>query len=136
MQIPFEGGCNCGRVRYIANAEPYSVVFCHCLECQKNTGAPFSVEVIMPKPAVSVSGAMLEYASVADNQGTVVHLFCKTCGSPVLNQPLMYPDVISLKASSLDEPAHLQPRAHIWTIRKQPWLHLNDELPQYERDMT
>ena len=135
MTIPFQGGCSCGAVRYKCNAEPYTVFFCHCLDCQKNTGAPFSVDVIVPIDAVEITGELKGYKTTTDSNNEVTRKYCSKCGAPVLNQPHSFPDIIALKVSSLDDSSWIQPQAHLWTIRKQPWLKINDDLPKYERNM-
>jgi hypothetical protein len=135
MTIPFQGGCSCGAVRYKCSAEPYTAFFCHCLDCQKNTGAPFSVDVIVPIDAVEITGELKGYKTTTDSNDEVTRKFCSKCGTPVLNQPHSFPDIIALKVSSLDDPGWIQPQAHLWTIRKQPWLRLGDDLPKYERNM-
>ena len=135
MSVPFQGGCSCGAIRYKCNAEPYMAFICHCLDCQKNTGAPFSLDVIVPIEALEVLGNLSGYQTVTDTNDEVTRKFCSECGSPILNQPHSHPNIVALKVSSLDDSSWIQPQAHIWTIRKQPWLKLNDDLPQYERNM-
>ena len=135
MPIPFQGGCLCGAVRYECTAVPYTAFYCHCLDCQKNTGAPFSVDVIVPIEAVTISGDIKGYETKTGSNDTVTRKFCGTCGSPILNQPHSYPNILALKVSSLDNPEWIKPAAHVWTISKQPWLELGDGLPEYERNM-
>ena len=135
MSIPFYGGCRCGAVRYECSAEPYTVFFCHCLDCQKSTGGAFSVDVIVPRDSVIITGNMTSFKSTNDTNDEVTRKLCSECGSPVLNELHSHPTILALKASSLDDPSWLKPQAHVWTIRKQPWVKINDDLPQYERNM-
>ena len=135
MNVPFQGGCSCGAIRYTCREEPYTAFICHCLDCQKNTGAPFSLDVIVPIEALEVIGNLEGYKTVTDTNDEVTRKFCKECGSPILNQPHNHPNVVALKVSSLDDPSWIQPQAHLWIIRKQPWLKLNDDLPKHERNM-
>jgi hypothetical protein len=37
------------------------VVACHCIDCQRRTGAPFGVGAFYPADAVTISGAPKEY---------------------------------------------------------------------------
>ena len=36
--MKLEGGCYCGKVRYVAEGEPMLKAQCHCRECQYITG--------------------------------------------------------------------------------------------------
>jgi hypothetical protein len=40
-----EGGCRCGAVAFRARAEPTVVVYCHCRDCRRSSGAPISLWV-------------------------------------------------------------------------------------------
>ena len=38
MQRGFQGGCYCGAVRYVSQADSLAQFCCHCLDCQKGAG--------------------------------------------------------------------------------------------------
>src|SRR5262245_810732 len=38
FQMAFEGGCYCGKIRYVAQGEPRLKAQCHCRECQYISG--------------------------------------------------------------------------------------------------
>jgi hypothetical protein len=40
-----EGGCRCGAVAFWVRAEPTVVVYCHCRDCRRSSGAPISLWV-------------------------------------------------------------------------------------------
>ena len=42
MTAPFSGGCACGSIRYVCSREPVAMLNCHCLDCQRSSGAPFA----------------------------------------------------------------------------------------------
>ncbi len=46
---PITGRCLCGEVTYSAAAEPVAQGVCHCTDCQRQTGNPFSVIVGVPR---------------------------------------------------------------------------------------
>jgi hypothetical protein len=56
--MKIEGGCLCGKVRYSSDSEPAFVGVCHCKNCQKQSGTAFNVVVAVPKPALSLQGAL------------------------------------------------------------------------------
>ncbi len=46
--MKLEGGCYCGKVRYVAEGEPMRKGQCHCRECQFITGGAPNMFVVMP----------------------------------------------------------------------------------------
>lgn len=137
MKTRFTGGCLCGAVRYEATAEPELTLFCHCTQCQKESGSPFSAEVIVPRTAVSIEGEMSEYDAIADSGSKVTRKFCGVCGCPILLEFERedYRDTVCITAGSLDDASWVQPQVHVFTATKQPWVHISDDLPQFEGDM-
>jgi len=41
--MPHAAACNCGQLRLTCEGQPVRVSMCHCLECQRRTGAVLSV---------------------------------------------------------------------------------------------
>ena len=44
-ELPLEGGCLCGEVRYRIDAQPLWTAYRHCATCRHNTGAPVTMFV-------------------------------------------------------------------------------------------
>ena len=51
------GTCFCGAVRVEARGEPMAVSICHCVNCRKLSGAPFSAQALFDGAKVSVHRA-------------------------------------------------------------------------------
>ena len=49
-----EGGCSCGEVRYRLTSEPLFVHCCHCLNCQRQTGSAFVINVLIEADRVEL----------------------------------------------------------------------------------
>ena len=134
MTIPFEGGCLCGSVRYVCKAQPIHVFFCHCLDCQKESGCPLVAEVYVPRSSVELAASLGKYTRPGDSGCPVHRNFCPSCGSVILTEFDVEPENVCIKACSLDDPSWLTPEFHLYITRKQPWLKLSDGLPQYTAD--
>ena len=69
---PITGRCLSGGVTYRADAEAVVQAVCHCTDCQRQTGNPFSVIVGVPREAFEVEGNTI--ASFATNGEGAAHL--------------------------------------------------------------
>jgi hypothetical protein len=126
------GGCLCGAVRYVSDAEPALVAVCHCSTCQKNTGSAFSLNIGLPSSSVSVSGKSL--ATYEDHTGAsgkpFFRAFCSRCGSPIYGRGEAYSGITFIKAGTLDDPSWVKPGIHMWCADKQPWVAIEEGAAQ------
>ena len=134
MSVPFSGGCVCGAVRYECAAEPMAVAHCYCTDCQKTSGAQASTNLLVPKPAFKVvKGQSTSYDTKADSGGTVSRHFCGRCGSNLWSIPNAIPDLLVIKAGSLDDPSWLKPAMSIYCDSAQPWAVIPEGLPHFPK---
>jgi len=130
-----EGGCNCGAVRYVLTAEPQVVAACHCSNCRRQSGAAFSVNLVVPLDAMEVTGELASYADHDTASGKTVHRqYCGSCGSPIRSLLDSAPEIAAVKAGTADEPGRFAPAVHVWTSSALPWVHIPDNLPQFPRN--
>lgn len=120
----FEGGCLCGKVRFVASGKPYRVGLCHCMDCRKQHGALFHASAVFPEDAVIIKGDVKNFAG---------RFFCPECGSSVYSRTL---DEIEINLGALDAPDQLTPTYELWTIRRESWLPEFSIKTMYERDRT
>jgi hypothetical protein len=120
---PITGGCLCGNVRYSADAEPVVQGACHCSDCQRQTGSPYTVFVGVPADSFTVEGDSLRsFATTGDDHdGTTERHFCSNCGAPVFSLSPLAPGIALLKAGSLDDASWVQPAAEFFVDSAQPW---------------
>lgn len=131
MPTRYEGGCHCGKVRYACSAAPEFTFYCHCNDCQRTQGTPFSVELMVPSEAFEIRGELGIYTVEGDSGKPVHRRFCPTCGSGIYLDCEADPGYVFVKAGTLDDASWVKPEMHIYTARKQPWIDLNDALPKY-----
>ncbi len=117
-----EGGCLCGKVRFVATGAPYRVGLCHCLDCRKHHGALFHASAIFPQEVVTVEGETRVYAG---------RHFCPECGSSVFS---VSGDETEVNLGSLDAPDQFVPTYELWTVRRESWLPRFPLKNRYERD--
>ena len=88
--------CSCGQLQLVCEGEPVRTSMCHCLECQRRTGAVLSNQARFSRKQISVEGRSTRYARVADSGNTVAFQFCPVCGSTVYWELDALPDVIAV----------------------------------------
>lgn len=131
----FTGGCACGAIRYEAEGAPLAAGACHCRACQYAAGGAPSYAVVMPRQAVKVTkGTPRVHWSVGDSGRRAGRHFCAECGTPLFAETEAYPDVLSVKPGSLDDPSGFKPAVHLWVSAAQPWHHIDPDLPRFEKN--
>jgi hypothetical protein len=122
-------------VTYSADAEPVVQAVCHCTDCQRQTGNPFSVIVGVPRADFNVEGSTLaSFATIGEDHGGETHRnFCSACGSPVFSIAAVLPELVFIKAGSLDDASWVKPAAEAWTTSAQPWSPRFENTMQLER---
>ena len=133
MSETYKGGCLCGAVTYACAAKPDYTFFCHCSDCQRTAGSPFSVEAMIVSDAFTIEGELSTYTIAADSGKDVHRHFCPRCGSGVYLECDSDPGYVFVKVGTLDDASWLEPDMHIFTAAKQPWVELGDQLPKFEK---
>lgn len=127
------GACLCGKVRFIASAEPGFVGVCHCRNCQRQSGSAFAVVLGFPTAAVSMQGELKTYTDTGDSGKSLFRKFCPECGSSIATEVEVMPGMIMLKAGSLDDPSIVQPVMQIYCDSAQPWVSLGGEMKSFPK---
>lgn len=133
-QGALRGRCNCGAVRYEIAGSPLAVIACHCTSCRRQSGAAFSVNLVVRADTMSIAGELASWLDPDTESGAPIERqFCGTCGSPIRSVPTAAPKMIALKAGTLDNPEPFAPQMHIWTRSALPWTSLPEDLPRFEK---
>lgn len=134
METALCGGCLCGFVRYEYDGPVGESSYCHCDDCKRATGGPYTVGVLSDAAKLRiVSGAVKGYTAIADSGRKITRQFCPECGSPLFTRAEVLPDKVFIKAGSLDQPELVKPSCQMWTERAVPWAYIDESLPSYPK---
>ena len=126
-----EGGCACGAVRYRLTAEPMIVHCCHCLNCQRQTGSAFVVNILIERANVELLAGDPEPVPVPRTEVEQVIWRCPDCRIAVFSA-YGDPALRFVRAGTLDDPSWVEPDVHIYTRSKVAWVALPPSVPAFE----
>jgi hypothetical protein len=132
MSATREGGCSCGAVRYRLTSEPLFINCCHCLNCQRQTGSAFVVNLLIEADRVELLAGAPQAVDVPRDDGSSQRVFrCPICQVAVFS---IYtrPEVRFVRGGTLDDPTGVAPGAHIYTRSKVEWVRLPQSVPAFE----
>ncbi len=135
MPVLYSGSCLCGAVSYQASVEPHYQFNCHCRDCQKATGAAYAPIAFFHQSELNIQGELHYFGSFGASGKPIRRAFCPTCGSQMFGLPEIVPDMISIRAGTLDDPNLYQPQAEIFVSHANQWDMLNPELLHFEKMM-
>ena len=127
-----EGGCSCGALRYRLASEPMFVHCCHCLNCQRQTGSAFVINLLIESDRVELLAGRPEPVDVPRDDGSAQRVYrCPDCRVAVFSE-YGSPAVKFVRGGTLDQPASVEPDVHIYTRSKLPWVELPESVPAFE----
>lgn len=133
MTMPYTGGCACGAIRYEIAAEPFASLDCQCRQCQHESGTGHASHLNFMSATAVVTGKASTWEMVGDGGIVKSRAFCPACGAPVYMTFPAMPDVIVVRAGSLDDPSRYRPQMISWSEAAQPWDHVDPTLPAFAR---
>ncbi len=130
MNENMTGGCQCGRVRYVARIDNDEAYLCHCRMCQRATGGVFAALKNLSREDVDwVTIEPDRYAS----SPIARRGFCGACGTPLTYEGNGR-DKLDLTIGSFDDPSRFRPVGHSGVeSRHESWTHTSD-LPSARTD--
>jgi len=116
------GGCACGAVRYRLRSEPLIVHCCHCLNCQRQTGSAFALNLVIEADRVELlAGEPVAVDAPRDDGGRQSIYRCPSCQVAVYSV-YTHANAFFIRGGTLDEPRTLVPDAHIYVRSKVDWV--------------
>lgn len=132
MSVTREGGCACGAVRYRLTSDPLFTHCCHCLNCQRQTGSAFVINLLIEADRVELPAGAPQRVDVPRDDGSKQVIFrCPICQVAVFSE-YGRPEVRFVRGGTLDQPSGVAPDVHIYTRSKLPWITLPESTPAFE----
>jgi hypothetical protein len=132
--LPWEGGCRCGRVRIRVAAPPILTMACHCNGCQRMSSSAFSLSAAIPSEGfLIIQGEPV----IGGLHGATRHYFCPHCMSWMFTRPEGMDWFVNLRPTMLDDPSWFTPFVETFTSEKLPWastsaVHSFETFPPFE----
>jgi hypothetical protein len=119
-------------VRYRLASEPLFTHCCHCLNCQRQTGSAFVINLLIEADRVELLAAVPQPVDVPRDDGSTQRIYrCPDCQVAVYSE-YGRRELRFVRGGTLDEPSSVSPDVHIFTQSKLPWITLPDSVPAFD----
>ena len=117
--------CSCGQLHLTIDGEPSRISMCHCLACQRRTGAVISNQARFTREQVTATGKATAWTRTAESGHTLTFHFCPICGSTVYWENDGFPGIVG----NFADPHFPAPAIAVWEESRHPWLSLPSDTP-------
>lgn len=118
--LPADGGCRCGAVRFRITQPPMVTGICHCHGCQRMTGGAYSTTATFPAKGFAVTGG--ETVRGGTRGGWQQHQHCPDCHSWLFTSfALEEMPFVNVRETMLDDASWFAPFIESQTVEALPW---------------
>ena len=104
--------------------------YCHCSECRKFSGSPFSAAAgISKEKLLFLSGT--DHVKYFRKRQAANMAYCGLCGSSLFSDDFDK-GLTHIRLGTLNEVPSLKPQMHVFVGSKAPWYKITDNLPQFD----
>lgn len=126
----------CGAVRYRTEEEDPPCYVCYCTDCQRRSGSSHALTMPLWRDKFTVEGKTVQGArTLASGVAATVHS-CPVCLTEIYSHNEQLPDIVTLRAGTLDDAKSLTPAAYMWIGSRQPWIELPHGARTYDTQPT
>lgn len=129
MVNKLQGVCRCDELQFELQDEPLFVHACHCLHCKRKTGSSFGLTCIVLEQDILITRGTMDDTKESSR---TTRFFCSSCRTPIYRTNTGFKATAWLQTNCLKDLRHLHIGAHIWLKRKDPWLDLPTDIPQFD----
>ena len=128
----FTGSCLCGSVNYKSNSDPLVIQNCHCDQCRKATGSVYLTNLFIKEENFEITGEVNNYTHLSDAGNNMTKYFCPNCGSQVFGKNSGRPEIITIRAGTVNEKDIIKPIRNLFLKSKVPSTPINSNLEACE----
>ena len=129
MTTTRHAACSCGRLYLTIEGEPTRIAMCHCLACQRRTGAVISNQARFRREQVAITGNSTSWLRTAESGNALTYHFCPTCGSTVYWENAGFPGYVNVAIGNFADPSFPAPNIAVWEQSRHPWVSLPSDTP-------
>lgn len=127
------GKCLCGNIAYNADTDIKLMANCHCTDCRAATGAAYGTLVFVEEDALQVTGAPKVFHHKSDSGSDMEKHFCPDCGSQLFGKNSNRPNMVSIRAGSLDQTDLVKPAVNVYLSSKIESTPVDPELKGFDK---
>ncbi len=131
-ELPWEGGCRCGKVRFRVTKLPLVTAACHCRGCQRMTASAYSTTLMLPPDGLEVTAGETVAGGMHGGLEHGDHRHCDWCKSWLFTRVPTEWQAINVRATMLDDPSWFVPFMETYTSEGMPWAR-TPAVKSYER---
>ena len=124
-----QAACSCGQLHLTIEGEPARISICHCLACQRRTGAVFASQARFRPEQITVAGKAATWKRTAESGSVVSFNFCPTCGSTVYWESESFPGYVIVAIGNFADLNFPAPSVAVWEESRHPWVTLPADVP-------
>jgi hypothetical protein len=121
--------CSCGQLHLAIDGEPSRISMCHCLACQRRTGAVLSNQARFRREQVTFAGKTTAWTRKAESEHALTFHFCPVCGSTVYWENDGFPGAVTVAIGNFADPSFRAPTLALWEESRHPWVSLPADTP-------
>jgi hypothetical protein len=130
--MPRTARCLCGDFSVVVSAEPVMVNVCHCEDCQRRSGVPWSSAAYFPSESVRLDGPNKIYTRTSDAGTRINHHFCPTCGTTVCWARETGATRFGIPVGAFNDPSFPAPSLSVWEKRRYAWSPAMENLAHWD----
>ena len=129
----FTGQCLCGNVTYKADGEIVMQGNCHCSDCRQSSGSPFATLLFLKQDDIEIKGDLKKFDHTVDSGNVLTKSFCPNCGSQMFAGNAAKPNMLAVKAGSVNEHEIIAPQFNVYAGSKMNCTTLNSDVPAFDK---